>query len=295
MNSVVAVNPDIGLAVSVSLPGGHRESFVVDSHRAIIGSAPHCEVRLPQELVSREHARLSVERGVIHLVSVVGPGNFLIGGTPFRGGPILDGSEVDVGNGVSIQVRVAALGNSGKSRFPLEYLALIPAAAAALLTLLASPAAISQMLPLAPPAAELFDSVPAACPVSVMEAGHLAQQLEAFAEGRSERAPFAPVDGITAVSDYQKAASCYRAASDEAGARRALGAAEAASTKLKEEYLMRRTRLEHAADIADFNGIRRELPYVRALAGHRPGPYLDWILCVDRAQQKQKESSGKLL
>jgi len=286
---------DVGISVIATFPSGAQQSFLVDSARALVGSAPHCEIRIAGDWVAREHIRLSVEGGLVCAVPAAGVGQMLRSGLLFPGGPLAAGERLDIGNGVVVQVAIVALGSSGRRRFPLEYLAVIPAAAAVLLTLLVATPDIPVSLPVAPAATALFDESPPACTVSDAEqAIQLARRQEAIAVAQNERAPFEAGDGVSAVLSFRMAASCYQIGGDGASRRRVEEAGKLLSVRIDEEFLMRRTRLEHATDVVDFEAVRRELPHVRALVSHRSGAYVDWLTLVDRAQKKEKESSSAL-
>ena len=49
MSGSSSAAPNIGLRFRVQHADGHSEQYVVDAERALVGSAAHCEVRLPPE------------------------------------------------------------------------------------------------------------------------------------------------------------------------------------------------------------------------------------------------------
>jgi len=102
------------------------------------------------------------------------------------------------------------------------------------------------------------------------------------ASSRIQRYPFDAQDGIRAIELLAVAERCYASAGhagDEAAAR---AQRERFTSRIEEDYLAHRVRLERALEQRQLKDALNETRALRGLAHHRPGPYLDWLAQLDR-------------
>jgi hypothetical protein len=276
-----------------SLEGEPILRFTVDAERATVGSGAHCEVRLPPEVVAREQLLLTVANGALRFEERTREVSVVLRGARVAQGVLGPADELQIGS-VKLSACVVSL-TSERRRFPLEALAVIPAALVVALALTFSPKAeAADRPPTAPP---LFADTAAACPAKdPAEAGHVALQRRALAVAKRERGPFAVRDSVEAVTQFGVAAACARLAGDDAKASEDAASAEALRRKVEDEYLTRRTRLEHAFLEGDTAGVDRELPALVALTAHLRDPYVDWLIQENRrAELAAKQPKSSLL
>lgn len=283
---------DVGLKFHVRWPSGKVDSLLVDASSALIGTAGHCEVRLPMGVGSHEHVEIFVTDGAVHLTTRADAAPPLLDGAPFASGVWPRGSVLSIGN-ISMTVEPVDLRGNVKRRSP--FWALLPVPLIAATVLFARSSTVAENKP--PPAPPLFDDPIATCP------NPNSPTLPTYAAERArigyamrERSPFSRNDGIEAVKHFETAAACFRTANLPDEARETLGAAQALRHKLDEEYHTRRIRLEHAAKVNDPITARRELMSLRPLTAHREGKYADWLAAMDRwAATEIAEREGKKL
>ena len=248
--------------------------LVVDADRAVLGSGPHCELRLPPDLVAREQLVLVAAGGTVRFEVRSQDNATCLRGVVASAGELGPTDVLHVG---TLTLTAVAVSLSDQSRrFPLELLALVPAVLVLVLALnLSAPATAAGLPPNAPP---LFQDDVAICSaLDPPEAGHIARQRQALAHAKWERGPFSAADSVEAVSHFRAAAACFRVAGDEGSSHAAAAKAGALRSKLEDEYLTRRTRLEHAFVERDTAGIHRELPWLVSTTAHLGGPYVNWL------------------
>lgn len=288
--------PQTGFRFRLLHPDGKRETFLVDADRALIGSAAHCEVRLPPEFAAPEHVEVYASVGRVHFStrSVAASARL----------PHLDGASMVEGvwpkgsvlslDAVQIQVDLVDIG-APKARPPFWALAvLVPVLVLAVTVAFArKPTGAGLAIPDAPVLLPLKDV--ASCPnVPADQRSSLAAEKLRIALAKRERSPFSPPDGFEAVVFFEMAAACYRAADQPMEAADADRAADMLREKLDEEYRIRRVRLEHAYRIHDPVAAKRELTVLILMVSHQSGPYLEWLRAFDRAATAEIEQRGRL-
>jgi len=286
----VSTEAQTGLRFTLRWPDGRTEILVVDAERALIGSAAHCEVRLPAGAVQPEHLDVVLSGGSIHVAAraIAAPGVQL----PL-GGVWHPGQAIELA-GVCLTVDPVNLLPDAKRRSPFWLFAIVPLAAlAAALVYVRASSPAEAAIPEAPP---LFDRPVDGC------AGKPAEQVGAFAAekmrvalAKRERSPFSPRDGVDAVPLFELAGACFRAARFKEEEAEASGAAQTLRKRLEDEYRARRVRMEHAVRVGDPFGAKRELGVLIPMTAHRRGAYLDWMVAVDRyasLEVEQRKNPG---
>jgi hypothetical protein len=288
-------DPQLGFRFRVAYADGRQEQILVDADRALIGSASHCELRLPPEVAVHEHLEVFAHEGAVHFATK--PYALLalpaLDGVATVEGRWPSGSTLRIGN-MQMTVELVSLGMA-KAKPPLWALFVaIPAIAiTAVGVALARP--VDHALPPIPEAPVLVGAKDAKCPeVSAEQRPVLATEKLRIALAKRERSPFAPQDGIEAIGLFEVAGACFRAAALPQQANEADDAANLLRAKLDEDYRLRRVRLEHAYRTHQTSAVKRELAVIIPMTAHRRGPYTEWLAALDRAATAEIEQRGRL-
>lgn len=288
-------DPQLGFRFRLVYPDGRQENMLVDTERALIGSASHCEVRLPPETATHEHVEVFAHEGAVHFAT-----------RPYAllNLPVLDnvatvegrwqpGSSLRVGD-VQMYVELVSLGMA-KAKPPIWALLIaIPAIAiTAVGVALARP--VDRGLPPIPEAPALVSVKDAKCPdLAPEQRSVLAAEKLRVALAKRERSPFAPQDGFEAITLFELSAACYRSVGKPELANEPDDDAHLLRVKLDEDYRLRRVRLEHAYRTHQTGAVKRELAILIPMTSHRRGPYTEWLSALDRAATMELEQLGKL-
>ena len=290
-----ARDPQLGFRFCLVYADGRQESVLVDSERALIGSASHCELRLPPETAAHEHVEIFAHEGAVHFATRHYALSSLpaLDGVATMEGRWQAGSSLRIGD-VQMSVDLVQLGMA-KAKPPLWALFIaIPAIAiTAVGVALARP--VDRGLPPIPEAPVLVGPKDARCPdVSAEQRPVLATEKLRIALAKRERSPFAPQEGFEAIALFEVSAACFRAAGQPQPATEADDSANALRVKLDEDYRLRRVRLEHAYRTHQSNAVKRELAVLIPMTSHRRGPYTEWLAFLDRAVTIELEQGGRL-
>ena len=289
--------PQVGFRFRLLFPDGRQEALVVDAERALVGSAAHCEVRLPPEMAAHEHLEVVASENTIQFtvreMALVAPPP-LLDGQPVTAGYWEPGTPLTLGN-VQMYVEIVSLGTP-KAKAPVWVFASVAGMVLLTITAVALAGPISRGDPPIPEAPMLLPPKgAAACPnVSPEQRPVLAAERQRVALAKRERSPFVPQDGLDAVVDFEVAAACYRLAGQPGPATEADHAADLLRTKIDEDYRIRRVKLEHAYRVHDVAAAKRELVVLIPMTSRNRGPYTDWLAAVNRAATLELSQRGKL-
>jgi hypothetical protein len=292
-----SADPLVGFRFRLLHPDGKQESLIVDAERALIGSASHCEVRLPPEIAAHEHVEVIASDGAIHFATRpygLRASLPVVDGISVVEGRWEAGSTLALGN-VQMSVELVDL-TTAKAKPPilLTVIAAVTILSVVTIFTLARPRKHSN--PPVPPAPVLLPpKETAVCPnVSHEQRPVLAAEKLRVALAKRERSPFVPSDGFEAVILFETAAACFRFAGDPAEGTQADQAADALRLKLDEDYRLRRIRLEHAYWLHATPVVKRELAVLIPMTAHVKGAYTEWLLSLDRAATLELEQKGHL-
>ena len=292
---MTAGDPQLGFRFRLVHADGRQEQMLVDAERALIGSASHCEVRLPPETAVHEHVEVFAHEGAVHFATR--PHALLdlpaLDGVATAEGRWQAGSALRIGD-VQMYVELVSLGMT-KAKPPIwALLVAIPAIAiTAVGVALARP--VDRGLPPIPEAPALVSEKSAKCPdLAPEQRPVLAAEKLRVALAKRERSPFAPQDGFDAITLFELSAACYRAAGKPEQATEPDGNAHLLRVKLDEDYRLRRVRLEHAYRTHQTGAMKRELAVLIPMTSHRRGPYTEWLGALDRAATMELEQRGRL-
>jgi hypothetical protein len=277
------------LRFEIRYPNGHREAAVVEGERALIGSASFSDVRLPVDQAAYEHVVIEALGQTLRASARVQHPPATVNGVPFTSTLILPETVLGIG---SVQIFVSLVAGEvgraeagakrekkkGESSPIIRIAGLVALAVLGYMVVMDDDAA----LPTAPAEAPaLFASAAVACPETAPQpALTLAHEKRDLAEGKRERFPFAPAEGVAAVELYRLAAACYRTAKVETLAQDA----EQTSRQLKDaivvDFRARRLRLEHMMGVKDYELVRKDVSTLLALTAGKQGPYVNWLMKV---------------
>lgn len=261
---------------------GRRESVVVEGARASIGSASHCDVRLPMEDAGPEQVRVTRSGDELRFEAVLATPPVLLDGRPLAAGSVAAGVELRLGQTRlrvrALSTRAASAARAGRtSPRPTWLLALGACSVLALLALVLlgpRPAAA----PLLDEQLELFSQLSPSCPRrEPQQALAFAQQQQDLAETKQERMPFVVDEGVAAVDAFELSAACFRAGGAAALGEQASAAARRLQRELEDNLRARRLRLSRMLLVEDHALARVDVAWLRALLRGRRHAYVGWL------------------
>src|SRR3954463_11227417 len=86
------------IKIDIRHSNGQRESVVIEGERAIIGSASHCDVRLPMDQAAYEHVLIEVQGSTLRAESKVESPAATINGMPFAASTLATDAVLGIGN-----------------------------------------------------------------------------------------------------------------------------------------------------------------------------------------------------
>jgi hypothetical protein len=277
------------LVIVLRQPNSKPHDVSVDAERALVGSGAHCEVQLLQEDAASEHLMLEVRNGaVIGQARCLRP-EPLLNGAPFGSGRILPDSVLRIGR-VEMTVTVGtadakvASAKQGMSSTRVFAIAALALAASAYFVTMNDGREGAITPPPDPPA--LWAAEDVSCPRHNAEAAAAsADDLRLAANGKRERSPFSPQDGVAAVPLYRRAAACLGSVGKTTDAQEAGLAAEHLQAKMLDEYHIQRVGLDRSLVDQDWEGARKHVHVLLSFLGGRSGDYVEWLSNVDRRLQ----------
>ncbi len=277
------------LRFEIRFADGRKEVANVDGEHALIGNGAHCDIRLPLDQAANEHVAVEVVGGTVRLETLAFDPPATVNGMPFTNMPITTDVPLKIG---STRIFIA-LGDATFDGSPVvqKIQAEETSPAIKILGVLAAVLGAYMLLfPDEPPMVaapaqipELFPAVTVTCPQTAPDqAKAFASDKLDIAEGKRERSPFAPRDGVEAVQLYALASACFKVGGDGARAADADLAAKQLRTSITQDFRARRVRLEHLLAVRDFDLAKNDVRVLRALTEGKQGRYVEWL-----QQQKQ--------
>lgn len=272
---------------------GKKEIANVDGERALIGNGAHCDVRLPLDQAASEHVGVEVIGGTVRLESKAFEPPATVNGLPFTNMPISPDVPLTIGTTrIFIAIGDGAVDgpvvrkNAEQTSPFMKVLGMLVLVAGAYMVLTPDESPVVE----APSqAVELFPKKDVKCPQSAPDqALAVANDKFDIAEGKRERSPFAPKDGVQAVDLYRTAAACFKVAGNQAHAEDATQAATQLSTTITRDFRARRVRLEHVLAVGDYELARHDVQVLRALTEGQTGEYVMWLAQQNRMLKQQK-------
>jgi hypothetical protein len=277
--------------------GGKSARYEVHGGVALIGSGSHCDVRLLPEDAGTEQLRIELRDGEIYAESLALDHDCRHDGMPFSHGALAPETKLKLGS-AALSVQLTSNRDrkqSGKSEGwpPAVRLVGFGAIAVGLYVTLQTKPPIS-----------LFDQAvehPALFGVPVKECAargdrevdaHTSRLLRE-ANLQSERAPFYPRDGVSAVVRYEEAAACLTQVGRAREAKSVTQTANTLRTSLSDQFHVRHVRLERFLSVKKYDAAQREVRVLQDFLNRREGPYAQWLAAVQRELNTRFASTKK--
>jgi hypothetical protein len=285
------------LRFEIRYPNGQRDAAVVEGERALIGSASYADVRLPVDQAAYEHVVIEAIGQTLRAQAKAQNPPATVNGMPLTSSPILPDTVLGVG---SVQIfvslasgdverpRAGAQKEKKKEGSPIiRLLGLVALPVLGYMVMADDEPALPD-----PPAAApaLFASAAVPCPEpSPQAAMALAKEKRDLAEGKRERHPFAPAEGVAAVDLYRLSAACFRTANAEDQAKDVEQTAHQLTDTIAADFRARRLRLEHMLAVKDYDLVRIDVNTLMALTAGKQGPYVTWLSKVSEDLKRRGE------
>jgi hypothetical protein len=275
------------LIVVVTHADGRRQRLRVEATSARVGSAAHCEVRLPIDQAAGEHVLLLRQGdGVMAQARCSEPAP-TIDGTPFTSARLPSSAVLALAETrIVVSVAEQERGTSIASIFRRSAAWLVAGLVAAAAVVgfgrsgLGVDGTAAAEVPNPPP---LWTAPQKTCrSKSESDADQRAEQLVAQAHAKRLRGAFAPADAVDAVSLYENAAACFRRAGRSHLAHRAELRATELRRRTADRYRARQLRLSLALEAQDWRAIDREVRSLTAMLGPGDGAYRRWLAALHR-------------
>jgi hypothetical protein len=277
------------LRFTIEYPDGSKRDLSVDSDSAIVGSGAHCEIRLPDDEVPVEQLRLEARGGGVFAEARSMTPPALVHGVPFTQGRLLPNTVVHIGP-VRLRVEHAEAGDrplvarAKKQKTNPVVVALagvgFPLGFYLVLTLRPDQATLGAP----PPPPRLWSEAQSESCTHEDRAVADAQAMSYLeqATARRERSPFAPGDGVEAVSLYDRAAACFTRAQNEDDARSARAEAEHMRQASSRQFHVHQVRLERALATSNHDSAQAEAGILQAFVGAGGREYSGWLSDLQR-------------
>lgn len=281
------------LKFDIRYPNGHRELAEVEGERALVGSASHCDVRLPVDQAAYEHLVIEVSGGIVRALAKASHPPATIDGMALTESAVKPESVLGVG-GVSLFVLYVpdlGEGDSLTTKDKQESSPLIR-----VLALVALPVAgyllLAEDVPeVAPPPAEapkLFAEAPKKCPADQpIQALSVAEEQLELATAKQERMPFALKEGAAAVPLYETAALCFTLGLSSDKARRATETSKALRESVELDFRTRTIRVERMLKAQDYELVSHDIKVLSSLIEGKKGPFVNWVASVKQRLKRE--------
>jgi hypothetical protein len=271
------------LRFEIRYADGRKEITHVDGERALIGNGAHCDIRLPLDQAANEHVAVEVIGGTIRLETKAFEPPATVNGVTFTSLPITPDVPLKIGStrifialGDAAFDGGAVVQKKGDETSPfMKVLGVLVLVAGAYLLLADD---TPQMPPAPADAPELFAAPTTTCPQTApVQARAFASDKLDVAEGKRERSPFAPNDGVEAVQLYDLASACFKVGGDPAHAAEAAADSKQLRASITQDFRARRVRLDHLLAVGDYALARNDVRVLRALTDGKTGRYVEWL------------------
>ncbi|HSU40363.1 MAG TPA: FHA domain-containing protein [Polyangiaceae bacterium] len=283
------------LLFEIAHEDGRRETAPVEGMRALVGSASHCDVRLPMGDAADEHLLVELVGDTLRVRTLTDAVATTLDGAPVHTAVLPEGAVLGVGRS-RLAVRAlserpeTARSSAKRGSNPTQLVAVALLAVLGVAVLVVGLRPESAIAPAPDKAPELFAETPPSCPKD-RDTGALAfaEEQADMAVATHERVPFAAHEGVVAVGLYETAAACFRLAGATERAGDAEQAAEALKGELGDDFRARRLRLSHVLALEDYALAKVDVAALRALTAGKQGPYVEWLAKVSKQLRAKEE------
>jgi hypothetical protein len=281
------------LKFDIRYPNGQRELAEVEGERALVGSASHCDVRLPVDQAAYEHLVIEVSGGIVRAFAKATHPPATIDGMALTESAVKPESILGVG-GVSLFVLFVPDVGEGDSLTTkdkqesspiVRIVALVALPVAGYLLLAENEAAVA-----APPteAPALFAEAPKKCPTDQpVQALAMAEEQLELATSKQERMPFALKEGAAAVPLYETAAACFAQGQSSAKAKDAAERGKGLRESVELDFRTRTLRIERMLKVEDYELVSHDIKVLSSLLTKKKGPFVNWVASVKQRLKKE--------
>jgi hypothetical protein len=272
------------LRFEIRYADGRKEVTHVDGERALIGNGAHCDIRLPLDQAAHEHVAVEVIGGTVRLETKAFEPAATVNGMPFTNMPIVPDVPLKIGStrifialGDAVFEGGAVVQKKTEQTSPLMKVLAVVVLVAGAYMVMSNDEQPGTVAPAQAP--ELFPAKSAVtCPQTAPDqARAFAADKFDVAEGKRERSPFAPKDGVEAVQLYDLAGACFKVGGDQARADLAATSSKQLRASITQDFRARRVRLEHLLAVGDYQLATNDVKVLRALTEGKQGKYVDWL------------------
>jgi hypothetical protein len=279
---------------------GNVEELFTETPCVLLGSGSHCEIRLPIGTARVEHVFIeNTPTGLRAVARSVDPVPKL-DGVEFTEAPIraectltIGATRIDVipSEGVGPADGIVRTAGPRNPRIYV-YLALGAACSLALIAARPKPHGTS---PEPHDVPHLWDTAQkATCPAAgADEALALANSKFDLAVAKQERSPFHPEDGVAAVTYFQVAEACFRAANQGPDAEESAARSARLQTDMTDRFHSHRMRLSRALATEQWSLAEHETGVLLSFLPPSAGEYTSWLSNLRRRLQLQYGTKGK--
>ena len=266
---------------------GQLDTLAVDADRVLIGSGAHCDIRLNIDQARIEHVRVDVvPQGVFATAMSFEPPP-TINGVTFTQAILPPNAILGMGQ-TQIQVQLAeggghtALKIEKKKGKPLLWLSLALLLSALVANEMLEEASSKANLAMEPP--PLWPEQPqSACPRPPgAVARNFAYDTLTMAESKRERRAFYPQDGVQAVTDFEVASACFRAAGEPQSAVYCDEAARGLREEMTGDFRKFRERLRYHYGHEEWVSARYDVRNLLAFTENVQGEYREFLKNTER-------------
>lgn len=289
---------DLSLSLKVQRGSQQAEVVQIRHNRVLVGKGAHCDIRLDDMAAAREQLELVIEGEQLTARSLSYERPTLLNGSPLVGTVrIEEGAELAI-----LETRiVVGLVREANPQKASKTRRVITATLVAFILLLLPVVVYAAFRPAVeapigppPPATPLWSEGKTTCKVEDKDqARHLAAQMRSLGDVSRERYPFDIQDGIHAVSAYEMAALCHRLAGEKTQAMIDDEFMAEIRDVVNSDYFAHRIRLEHAIESNDAHAAYVEVKILRQLTMDLQGPYIDWLVIVERRLEYSLREAAK--
>ncbi|HJL14934.1 MAG TPA: FHA domain-containing protein [Sandaracinaceae bacterium LLY-WYZ-13_1] len=255
------------------------EPIPLETERAVVGSGPEADIRLPAESgLAAAHFELEPREVGCRVRSLPGVSPAQVEGMPHEDGVLPWGAEIHVG---ASRLRLVREADDGQRARPSLVMILAPFILGfALWSILSE--SDRAAIPEAPSPPALFADERTSCDGGEAPARAIAVRDERAGRAMIERYPFDPAEGVQAVARLRHAAACFRAAGDRESESRVTERRTELEERVRQDYGEARYRLGRALARRDYQAALHQTRRLSALLSDRPGTYQEWLTTLER-------------
>jgi len=288
-----------GLSCLQRSANGALQTLELAADSALVGSAAHCDIRLPSEDVAPEQLLVQTDGNSVFAAIRSAEPPVWLGASVFTQGYLPTGSCLRLGG---IELELVPLQNvAGGSQSGFETSSKLPRCALGGLALLVLTVALAGRGGADSDVAAVVEPPPLWSPITPpvcaerdqVAANASAESQRKRAEASRERSAFSPRDGVAAVTWFEGSAACFQTAGNSNQARQQGEAARQLQRMLNASFHLHGVRLERALKAQQREQTRTEIATLLSFVEGHGGEYAQWLVTLDRQFQLELSNREK--